>query len=198
MVFSTDNGGPIQQKGAMILQGFLTGLFARAIPLSFTCSITFEQSYGGVEGDSASLAEAVAVMSDLSGLPVRQDIAITGSMNQHGVSQVVGGVARKVEGFYRSCMDKPGGLTGSQGVVIPAANKRNLVLKSDVLEAVAAGRFHIWTATEIDDALELLLETPAGQPDADGAYPPDSVYGRVMAQLARFNTAIAETYRLSG
>lgn len=188
-------GGPIQQKGAMILQGFLAGLFARTIPLSFTCSITFEQSYGGVEGDSASLAEAVAVMSDLADLPVRQDIAITGSMNQHGVAQVVGGVARKVEGFYRSCQDKPGGLTGSQGVIIPAANARNLVLRTEVADAVADGRFHIWTAAGVADALELLLGMPVGAADADGAYPPDSVYGRAVARLAGFNAAIADTFR---
>lgn len=191
-------GGPIQQKGAMILQGFLTGLFARGIPLSFTCSITFEQSYGGVEGDSASLAEAVAVISDLSGLPVRQDVAITGSMNQHGVAQVVGGVARKVEGFYRSCLDKPEGLTGAQGAIVPAANARNLVLKSEVTEALAAGRFHLWTVAHVTEALELLLATPVGEPDANGDYPPDSIFGRVVARLTQFNSAIAETYRKSG
>lgn len=191
-------GGPIQQKGAMILQGFLAARFARTIPMSFSSSITFEQSYGGVEGDSASLAEAVAVISDLADLPVRQDLAITGSMNQHGFAQVVGGVARKVEGFYRACLDKPNGLTGSQGVIVPAGNARNLVLRADVTEAIAAGRFHVWTINHIDEALELLLATPVGQADADGSYPADSVSGRVMARLAAFNAAIAETYRKGG
>ena len=188
-------GGPIQQKGAMILQGFLAGRFATAIPLSFTCSITFEQSYGGVEGDSASLAEAVAVISDLSGLPVRQDIAITGSMNQHGHAQVVGGVARKVEGFYRACLDGPDGLTGGQGVIVPAANARNLVLKQEVADAVAAGRFHLWVVNHVDEALETLLQTPVGAADAAGAYAGDSVFGRVMTRLEAFNASIAETYR---
>jgi len=188
-------GGPIQQKGAMILQGFLSGLFARTIPLAFTCSITFEQSYGGVEGDSASLAEAVAVISDLSGLPVRQDIAITGSMNQHGQAQVVGGVARKAEGFYRACLDKPNGLTGDQGVIVPAGNARNLVLKEEVADAIAAGQFHIWTVASVTEALELLLAAPVGEADTAGAYPPDSVFGRVMARLESFNASIAETYR---
>ena len=188
-------GGPIQQKGAMILQGFLAGLFAREIPLSFTCSITFEQNYGGVEGDSASLAEAVAVISDLAGLPVRQDVAITGSMNQRGEAQIVGGVAHKVEGFFRACTDKPAGLTGTQGAIVPNTNARSLVVEGDLVDAVAAGRFHLWTVSRIDEALELLLEMPAGEADANGEYPPESVFGRVAARLRGFNEAIAATFR---
>jgi predicted ATP-dependent protease len=165
----------------------LAGQFARRIPLSFTCSVTFEQNYGGVEGDSASLAEAVAVFSDLSGLPVRQDIAITGSMNQRGDAQVVGGVAYKVEGFFKACRNAEGGLTGTQGVVLPERNVRNLVLDQEVQEAVANGSFHLWAVDKINDALELLLGTPCGEPDADGNYPPDSIFGRVTEQLAAFN-----------
>ena len=181
--------GPIQQKGAMIVQGFLAGRFARRTRLSFNCSITFEQSYGGVEGDSASLAELIAILSELSGLEVRQDLAITGSVNQRGESQAVGGVHHKVEGFFRSCIDK-GELTGSQGVVIPVANEPHLVLRDEVVEAIDAGRFHLWSVETIEEALELFLEAPVGEPDADGSYPPDSINGRVVAELERFDRTI--------
>lgn len=185
-------GGPIQQKAAMILQGYLSGQFARRIPLSFTCSITFEQNYGGVEGDSASLAEAVAVISDLSGLPVRQDVAITGSMNQLGDAQVVGGVVYKVEGFFKACQSMPGGLTGTQGVIVPARNVRNLVLNQNVQEAVASGMFHLWSVDNINEALEMLLGAECGEPDAGGNYPPVSIFGRVIAQLQTFNEALKD------
>jgi predicted ATP-dependent protease len=184
-------GGPIQQKGVLVLQGFIAGRFARHIPLSFNCSITFEQSYGGVEGDSASMAELVAVMSDLSGLPVRQDVAITGSVDQRGRTQPVGGVPYKIEGFYRTCA-AAGPLTGTQGVIIPVANRRNVVLHEDVADAVVAGRFHVWEATDVDQVIELMTGVPAGVPDATGHYPRDSVYGRVMAQLEHFDRALWE------
>ena len=179
-------GGPIQQKGAMVVQGFLAGRFARRTPLSFNCSITFEQSYGGVEGDSASLAELVAIVSELADLPARQDLAITGSVNQRGESQPVGGVHHKIEGFFRSCADR-GPLSGSQGVVIPKANEPHLVLRDPIVQAIADGRFHIWSVESIDEALELFLERPAGTADAAGNYPADSVYGRVSAALLRFD-----------
>jgi predicted ATP-dependent protease len=188
-------GGPIQQKGALILQGFLSGMFAQSIPMSFTCSITFEQNYGGVEGDSASLAETVAVISALSGLPARQDIAITGSMNQHGQAQIVGGVLHKVEGFYRACLDRPAGLTGAQGVIVPATNAKTIVVGDDLRQAVADGRFSLWTVEHIDEALELLLGRPVGKAGADGVYPPDSIFGLVSARLTTFNEAIASTFR---
>ncbi len=182
-------GGPIQQKGAMILQGFLAGRFARRFPLSFNCSITFEQNYGGVEGDSASLAELLAVLSDLSGLPLRQDCAITGSVNQRGQTQVVGGVHHKIEGFYRACTDA-GDLSGSQGVLIPRANEPNVVLRDEVAEAVADGRFHIWSADTVDEAIEHFTGVPAGVADASGNYPADTVYGKVMAVLEDFDRAL--------
>lgn len=187
-------GGPIQQKAAMVLQGFLAGHFARRLPLSFTASITFEQSYGGVEGDSASLAELIAILSDLSGLPARQDLAITGSANQRGQAQAVGGVHLKVEGFFRTC--KEAGLTGTQGVVVPAANEPNLLLEDEVVEAVRAGRFSLYSVRHLDEALELFLGAPAGTPDAEDRYPPDSVYGRAMAQLEAFDRIIAARERL--
>jgi predicted ATP-dependent protease len=184
-------GGPIQQKGAMVLQGFLAGRFAQLRPLSFTCSITFEQVYGGVEGDSASMAELIAVLSDLAQLPVRQDLAITGSVNQAGMAQAIGGAHWKIEGFYRVCAAKPGGLTGTQGVIVPAANRINLVLHDEVSAAVADGRFHIWSIVTVEDAAELLLGRPAGTTDADGNYPPDSIFGRAAARLDSFDRILA-------
>jgi predicted ATP-dependent protease len=182
-------GGPIQQKGVLVLQGFLAGRFARRIPLSFNCSITFEQSYGGVEGDSASMAELVAVLSDLAGVPVRQDIAITGSVDQRGRTQPVGGVPHKIEGFFRTCL-AAGALTGTQGVVIPTANRANVVLHEDVAETIAVGGFHIWEAASIDEVIELMTGMKPGEPDANGRYPPDTVYGRVMAQLETFDRVL--------
>lgn len=182
--------GPIQQKGVMVLQGFLAGHFARRFPLSFNCSITFEQSYGGVEGDSASMAELIAIVSDIAAVPVRQDLAITGSVNQRGQSQAVGGVHHKVEGFYRTCIDA-GGLTGEQGVVVPQSNAVNLVLRDEVAEAVDAGRFHVWSVDTVDEAIGLFLGIEAGEPDADGTYPPDSVFGRVAAKLEDFDRILA-------
>jgi predicted ATP-dependent protease len=184
-----DLGGPIQQKGVMVLQGFLAGHFARRMPLSFDSSVTFEQSYGGVEGDSASVAETLAVLSDLAQVPLRQDIAVTGSMNQKGEVQAVGGVLYKVEGFFRACVER-GKLTGKQGVLVPVANERHLVLRDDVAEAVAAGKFHIWSAVLIEDAIELLTGLKAGTPDAAGTYPEDTLYGRVQRALAQFDESL--------
>ncbi len=185
-------GGPIQQKAAMVLQGFLAGCFAQVRPLSFTCSITFEQSYGGVEGDSASLAELIAVLSDLAQLPVRQDIAITGSMNQAGMAQAIGGAYTKIEGFHRLCSARPGGLTGAQGVVLPEANRTHIALHDDLVEAIAAGRFHLWTVATLADAAELMIGVPAGTADADGNYPPGTIFGQAAARLAAFDRILAE------
>ena len=182
-------GGPIQQKGAMVVQGFLAGHFARRTPLSFNCSITFEQSYGGVEGDSASLAELIAILSELSGLPVRQDLAITGSVNQRGESQAVGGVHHKIEGFFRTCRDQ-GGLSGTQGVVIPKTNEKNLVLRNEVAAAIAKRQFHVFSVETIEEAVELFLESPAGAANRAGEYPIESVYGRVAGELERFDAVL--------
>ena len=183
-------GGPIQQKGVMVLQGFLAGHFARRFPLSFNCSITFEQSYGGVEGDSASVAELLAILSDLSRAPLRQDLALTGSVNQRGHIQAVGGVLNKVEGFFRTCAEA-GGFTGTQGVVLPAANRTNLILNEDVVAAVATGKFHLYAVDTIEDAIGLFTGIEAGVPDKDGHYPPDSIYGRVMRELEAFDRVLA-------
>jgi len=179
-------GGPIQQKGAMVIQGFLAGLFARRVPMSFNASITFEQSYGGVEGDSASLAEALSILSDLSGVPLRQDLAVTGSVNQRGKVQAIGGLTHKAEGFYRTCVET-GGLTGTQGVVFPASNEPSLVLDDDIIEDVAAGRFHVWSVETVADGLELFTGETAGVADANGDYPPESIYGRIAERLVEYN-----------
>ncbi len=184
-------GGPIQQKGVMVLQGFLSGRFARRFPLSFNCSITFEQNYGGVEGDSASMAEVLAILSDLSGIPLRQDIGITGSMNQRGDAQAIGGAHHKIEGFFRCCLEA-GDLTGEQGVVVPRANEKNLILRDDVSDAVATEKFHIWSVETIEEAVELFMDMPVGEADADGRFPADTVYGRVQVELEAFDRALYE------
>ncbi len=182
-------GGPIQQKGAMVLQGYLAGLFARQRPMSFNCSITFEQSYGGVEGDSATLAEVLAVLSDLAEVPLRQDLAITGSMDQRGQAQVVGGVIQKIEGFFRACAEK--GLTGTQGAVLPRANARNLVLDDDLTQAVADGRFHIHVVDTLADAILLFTGLKAGKMNTRGDYSTDTLYGHVQARLQEFDHLLA-------
>ena len=187
----TGLGGPLQQKGALVLQGWLSGTFARAYPLSFNVSITFEQSYGGVDGDSASLAELVAILSDISGVPVRQDLAITGSVNQHGAAQAIGGAHHKIEGFFRSCVEA-GTLDGGQGAAIPAVNEKNLVLRSDAEAAVKDGKFSIYSLETIEDAVELFLGMPAGALDASGKYPDDSVFGLVAAKLAEYDSILTE------
>jgi len=188
-------GGPIQQKGAMVLEGYLAGRFAQTRPLSFSCSITFEQVYGGVEGDSASMAELIAVLSELAQLPIRQDVAITGSVNQEGFAQAIGGAHWKIEGFYRVCAGKPSGLTGTQGVVLPESNCVNLVLNDDVSAAIEAGQFHIWSVATVDDAAELLIGRPVGKMDAAAKYAPDSIFGRVAARLDAFDRILAERVR---
>lgn len=184
-------GGPLQQKGALVLQGWLSGTFARATPLSFNVSITFEQSYGGVDGDSASLAELVAILSDISGVPARQDLAITGSVNQHGAAQAIGGAHHKIEGFFRSCVEA-GTLDGAQGAAVPAANEKNLVLRRDVEEAVQDGKFSIYSLETIEDAVELFLGMPAGLPDEAGGYPEGTVFGLVAAKLAEFDKILMD------
>ncbi len=183
-------GGPIQQKGTMIVEGYLNGLLSRRMPLSFSCSLTFEQSYGGVEGDSASLAEVCAIVSSLADVPIRQDIAMTGSLNQGGLVQAIGGAHNKIEGHFRVC--KEAGLTGTQGAIVPASNERHLVLKQEVVDAVGAGQYHFWSVTTAAEALELLTGMPAGEPDADGRYPADSVFGRAVAQLEAFDRALSD------
>src|SRR5215468_3701484 len=147
--------GPIHSKGFLILTGYLQAQYAQDWPLSLGATITFEQSYGGIDGDSASSTELYALLSALSGLPLNQGIAVTGAVNQHGEVQAVGGVTRKVEGFYDLCRER--GLTGEQGVMVPTVNVKNLMLKEEVVEAARAGRFHVWAVSHIDEGLELLM-----------------------------------------
>ena len=177
-------GGPLHSKGVLILSGFLQGRFAQRVPLSLSASLVFEQSYGGVDGDSASSAELYALLSALSQVPLRQDVAVTGSVNQHGQVQPIGGVNEKVEGFFDVCQAQ--GRTGDQGVLIPAANVPNLMLRPDIVEAAANDAFHIYPVDTIDDGIEQLTGHPAGVRGADGAYPDDSINGRVEARLRQF------------
>jgi predicted ATP-dependent protease len=173
--------GPIHDKGVMILTGYLGGKFARRAPLSFSASICFEQSYEGVEGDSASSTELYGLLSALSGLPIRQGIAVTGSVNQHGEVQPIGGVNFKIEGFYAVCKAK--GLTGDQGVMIPRLNERNLMLNDEVVQAVQSGSFHIWSVSDIDEGIEVLTGVQAGKAAEDGGYPEGSVNFLVQQRL---------------
>jgi predicted ATP-dependent protease len=176
-------GGAYHSKGVLILSSFFAQRYARDRSLALNASLVFEQSYGHVDGDSASVAELCALLSALSGVPIRQSIAITGSVNQHGSVQAIGGVNEKIEGFYDVCAARV--LTGDQGVIIPASNVKHLMLRSDVVAAVAAERFHVWTVDAVDDAVELLMGMPAGAPDAKGEYPADSVNRKVSDELAR-------------
>ncbi len=173
--------GPTHNKGMLILSGFLRDRFAQNKPMSLTASIAFEQSYGGIDGDSASSTELYALLSSISGVPLRQDIAITGSVNQKGEIQPIGGVNQKIEGFYLCCKHK--GLTGNQGVMIPEANVKDLMLRKDVLEAVKEGKFKIWSVKTIEEGIELLTGMPAGEMDDEGSYPEDSVYGKADLRL---------------
>jgi predicted ATP-dependent protease len=184
-------GGPIHSKGVMILASFLAARYARLQPFSLTASLVFEQSYGPVEGDSASLAELAALLSALANTPIRQAIAVTGSINQFGQVQAIGGVNEKVEGFFDTC--QAAGLSGEQGVIIPAANLAHLMLRPDVVEACAAGRFHVWAVETVDQAIEILTGVPAGMPDEQGNIPPETINYRVAVQLAEM-TALRQAF----
>jgi len=175
--------GRTHDKGVLILSGFLGGRYAQDKPLSLSASIAFEQLYEGVDGDSASSTELYALLSSLADLPIKQGIAVTGSVNQHGEIQAIGGAIAKIEGFFDVCRSMPGGLTGTQGVVLPAANVANLMLREDIVEAVAQGRFHIYTVRTVDEGIEILTGVPAGERGAGGLYPEETVNGRVDRQL---------------
>ena len=177
-------GGPLHSKGVLILSGFLAGRYALDTPMSLFASLVFEQSYGGVEGDSASSAELYALLSALAEVPLRQDLAVTGSVNQHGEIQAIGGVNEKIEGFFDICEKR--GLTGTQGVLIPQANVQHLMLRKDVTEACAAGRFAVYPIATINEGVALLTGLAAGERDADGVYPLSSVNRRVEDRLRAF------------
>ena len=179
-------GGAIHSKGVLILSSFIAAKYARKTPFSIAASLVFEQSYGHVEGDSASLAELCAILSSIALVPLRQDIAITGSINQLGFVQPIGGVNEKIEGFFDICVKK--GLTGSQGVIIPDSNIKHLMLRWDVVHAAQSGQFHIYAVTTADDAVELLTGIEAGIANEEGIYPLESFNGQVEAQLRQFTT----------
>lgn len=192
-------GGPIHSKGVLILSGFLGGRYVADRSLSLSASLVFEQSYGGVEGDSASAGELCALLSALAEVPVKQSVAITGSVNQHGQVQAIGGVNEKIEGFFDLCNAR--GLTGHQGVVIPASNVKHLMLKNDVVEAVAAGKFRIYAAESIDQCLEILTGLPGGERDASGQFPEGSINQRVelrLVQLAEKRLALTAAKLIEG
>jgi len=177
--------GQTHDKGMMIISGYLGRMFAQRFPLSVSISITFEQSYDGVDGDSASSTELYAVLSSLSGIPIRQAVAVTGSVNQKGEIQAIGGVNEKIEGFFEICARK--GLTGTQGVMIPASNVKNLVLRDAVITAIIEKKFHLYSVKTIEQGIEVLTGIRAGKPGKNGAYPKDSVFGKVQQKLARYH-----------
>ncbi|TMX35849.1 ATP-binding protein [Vibrio sp. Hep-1b-8] len=178
---SVDLGGSIHSKGVMILTAYLSSVFGKTAKVPLSTTITFEQSYGGVDGDSASMAEFCAVVSAFSKQPNRQDIAITGSMNQFGESQPIGGVNEKIEGFFDVCTIK--GRSDQQGVIIPRSNMHNLMLRPDIVKAVERGEFHIWAIDHVTEAIELFTGKPAGEPSDEGSYPIDTVFGIAQAKI---------------
>ncbi|MDL2268745.1 AAA family ATPase [Desulfosarcina sp. OttesenSCG-928-A07] len=176
--------GRIHDKGVMILSGYLGRTFAQHYPLSLSISLTFEQSYSGIDGDSASSTELYAILSSLSDIPIHQGIAVTGSINQKGQIQSIGGINQKIEGFFDVCQSK--GLTGIQGVMIPAANVKNLMLKKSVIDAVKKNQFRIWQVSTVTEGIEILTGVPAGKPNKNGKYPARTVYGQVQKKLEQY------------
>ncbi len=181
--------GATHSKGVLIISGYLRSKFAQNRPLSMNASLCFEQSYGGVDGDSASSTEIYAILSALADVPIRQDLAVTGSVNQNGVIQAIGGVNHKIEGFFEVCRSR--GLTGTQGVVIPKSNVEDLMLRGEVVEAVEQGKFHIYAAETIEDGVRLLMGMEAGVQQDDGSYPEGSLFHLVEKKLDKY----AEAYK---
>jgi lon-related putative ATP-dependent protease len=179
-----DLSGRTHDKGVLILSGFLGSVFAQHHPLSLATSITFEQSYDEIDGDSASASELYAILSSLSGIPIRQGIAATGSVNQKGQIQAIGGVNQKIEGFFEVCREK--GLTGAQGVIIPCSNVQNLMLRRDVIDAAKKKQFHVYRVATVAEGIEVSTGVPAGQADEDGHFPPGTVFGAVQQKLKSF------------
>ena len=174
-------GGPLHSKGVLILAGFLAATFGADTPLSLSASLVFEQSYGGVDGDSASSAELYVLLSAISEVPIKQSFAVTGSVNQLGEVQAIGGVNEKIEGFFDICKSR--GLTGTQGVLIPKSNTKHLILRPDIVDAVKQRKFHIYPVERIDQGIELLTGMPAGARGKDGAYPAGTVFRKVSDRL---------------
>jgi predicted ATP-dependent protease len=181
----SDLSSNTHDKGIMIVSGYLGRMFAQNYPLSVSISITFEQSYNCIDGDSASSTELYAVLSSLSGIPIRQEIAITGSVNQKGEIQAIGGVNEKIEGFYDICVKK--GLTTTQGVMIPHSNVKNLVLRKDVVQAIKDKQFHIYKVSTIEEGIEVLTGIKAGKAGPDDCYPKDTVFGKTQEKLKKYH-----------
>lgn len=192
----SDMAGRIHNKGFLILRGFIAGRFGQARAMSLHASLTFEQLYGDIDGDSASSTEIYALLSSLAEAPIRQSIAVTGSVNQLGEVQPIGGATAKIEGFFDVC--RAGGLDGTQGVMIPRANVRNVVLRPEVAAAVAAGQFHVWAVSTIDEGIELLTGIPAGVPGDDGEYPEGTIFRRAADRLTSFRDVHAPRNGMSG
>jgi lon-related putative ATP-dependent protease len=192
----TELGGEIHSKGVLILTGWLGSRYAVETPLSLTASLVFEQSYVGVDGDSASSAEAYALLSALAEVPLEQSVAVTGAIDQQGRVQAVGGVNEKIEGFFDVC--RALGITGRQGVVIPRANVGDLMLRDDVVEAIAAGRFRVWAVETIDEGIEVLTGLPAGTRGPDGRFPEGTINHRVEARLLNFASRRRQFLRATG
>ena len=176
--------GKSHDKGVLILSGYLGGKYAQEKPLSLSASVCFEQSYDGVDGDSASSTELYAILSSLSGIPLKQNIAVTGSVNQNGEIQAIGGINRKIEGFYDVCRLK--GLTGDQGVLMPTSNLRNVMLRADVVKAVEEEKFHIYAVQSIDEGIEVLTDIAAGTRNTAGKFPAGSINALVEEKLMHF------------
>ena len=176
--------GHTHDKGVQIITGFLGQTYAQKFPMDLSCRVCFEQNYNGIDGDSASSTELYCIISSLAELPIRQNLAVTGSVNQKGEIQAIGGVTQKIEGFFNLC--KKRGLTGNQGVIIPSSNVKELVLNDEVIEAVKEGNFHIYPIAHINEGIELLMEYPAGEKNEQGEFPADSVHGKVYAKLKAF------------
>jgi predicted ATP-dependent protease len=185
--------GSSHSKGFLILNGYVNGKFAHRQPLSFAASITFEQVYDEVDGDSASSTELYALLSAITDVPLKQGIAVTGSVNQLGEVQAIGGVNEKIEGFYAVC--KARGLTGEQGVMIPKDNLRNLMLKQEVVDAVEAGKFHIYAVSTIEQGIEILTGVPAGAARKNGAYPEGTIFRKVTDTLEAMTRRAIEVNR---
>jgi predicted ATP-dependent protease len=189
-------GGPIHSKGVLILAGFLKGRYAQDVPLSLSASLVFEQSYGGVDGDSASSTELYALISRIAEVPLKQNLAVTGSVNQLGQVQPIGGVNEKIEGFFDIC--KKRGLTGDQGVLIPEANIKHLMLQQDVIDAVGAGKFHIYPVKHIDEGIRILTGIEAGELQEDGTYPEGTINAIVKERLEKMANRLTEFGKSKG
>jgi predicted ATP-dependent protease len=186
-----DLSGNTYNKGVLILDGYIRRMYAQDKPVTMNASICFEQSYSGIDGDSASSTEIYALLSSLADIPLRQDIAVTGSVNQKGEIQPIGGVNDKIEGFHEVCSYK--GLTGKQGVMIPARNKVDVMLPKNVVEDVEKGRFHIYAINTIDEGIEILTGMKAGKRRKNGMFQKDSVHSKVDSRLRKFHEQLTES-----